>query len=90
MLVTICSFVIVTYYYTFSGPIQLLCGLVGLLLACIAGFILQTQGKQVLHFAKEAKIELRKVVWPTRQETVQTTSIVMVMVAVNWIYSLGN
>ena len=36
----------------------------------------------MFEFAKEAKIELRKVVWPTRQETIQTTSIVMVMVAV--------
>ena len=33
-------------------------------------------------FAKEAKLELQKVVWPTRQETIQTTSIVMVMVAI--------
>ena len=31
---------------------------------------------------KEAKIELQKVVWPTRQEAVQTTSIVMVMVTI--------
>ena len=30
----------------------------------------------------EAKAELLKVVWPTRQETIQTTSIVMIMVAV--------
>jgi preprotein translocase subunit SecE len=30
--------------------------------------------------AKEARIEIRKVVWPTRQETTQTTLIVVVMV----------
>ena len=32
-------------------------------------------------FVKEAKVELLKVIWPTRQETIQTTAIVMIMVA---------
>src|SRR5262245_720689 len=40
------------------------------------------KGKQIFEFGNEAKTELQKVVWPTRQETVQTTSIVMAMVAV--------
>jgi preprotein translocase subunit SecE len=31
---------------------------------------------------REARAELRKVVWPTRQETVQTTLIVVVMVVI--------
>ena len=40
------------------------------------------KGEQVFSFAKEAKIELQKVVWPSRQETIQTTSIVMIMVTI--------
>jgi len=40
-----------------------------------------TKGKNALGFAKESRIEGRKVVWPTRQETVQTTLVVMVAVA---------
>ncbi|GGJ05572.1 protein translocase subunit SecE [Shewanella hanedai] len=45
----------------------------------IAGFIaLQTEkGKQALSFAREAQIEVRKVVWPTRQEALNTTFIVL-------------
>ncbi len=45
----------------------------------IAGFIaLQTvKGKQALVFAREAQIEVRKVVWPTRQEALNTTFIVL-------------
>lgn len=39
-------------------------------------------GKQVFKFAQESKVELLKVVWPTRQETIQTTTIVIVMVTV--------
>ena len=40
-----------------------------------------TKGRAALGFAKEARVEARKVVWPTRQETVQTTLIIMLAVA---------
>jgi preprotein translocase subunit SecE len=40
------------------------------------------KGKSVLGFAKEARVETRKVVWPTRQETIQTTLIIMLAVTV--------
>ena len=30
----------------------------------------------------DAKLEVRKVVWPTRQETIQTTLVVLVMVLI--------
>ncbi|MBT1446634.1 preprotein translocase subunit SecE [Shewanella sp. JM162201] len=45
----------------------------------IAGFIaLQTEkGKQALAFARESHIEVKKVVWPTRQEALNTTFIVL-------------
>ena len=35
------------------------------------------KGKTFLGFAKESRLEVRKVVWPTRQETVQTTLIIL-------------
>ena len=46
----------------------------------VAGLIaLQTEkGRTALAFAKESKTEIRKVVWPTRQEAIQTTGIVLV------------
>lgn len=37
-----------------------------------------TKGQIFRGFAHEARIEARKVVWPTRQETVQTTMVVIV------------
>lgn len=37
-----------------------------------------TKGKIFIGFAKDSRTEVRKVVWPTRQETTQTTIIVMV------------
>jgi len=39
-------------------------------------------GRKLWRFAVDARMEVRKVVWPTRQETVQTTLIVMVMVLI--------
>ena len=55
-----------------------------LVLAVLAGFIaLQTaKGQVFLGLAKEARVEIRKVVWPTRQETTQTTLIVVAVVLV--------
>ena len=37
------------------------------------------QGKAFVLFAKESRTELRKVVWPTRKETIQTTLLISVI-----------
>lgn len=49
-------------------------------LVAAAGFVAAqtTKGKIFLNFAKEARTEVRKVVWPTRQETQQTTIIIII------------
>lgn len=39
-------------------------------------------GAETLEFIQGARAELRKVVWPTRAETTQTTLIVIVMVII--------
>ena len=39
-------------------------------------------GRNAWAFAREARQELRRVVWPTRQESIQTTLIVLVMVII--------
>jgi preprotein translocase subunit SecE len=54
----------------------------GLVLAGIAvAVLLQTAvGKATWELAKESRVEIRKVVWPTRQETIQTTLIVVAVV----------
>ena len=48
-------------------------------LALVAGAVaLQTaKGRQLARIMREAKVEIRKVVWPTRQELLQTTAIVL-------------
>lgn len=45
----------------------------------LAGFVAATteKGSAFITFAKESRMEVRKVVWPTRQEATQTTLIVL-------------
>lgn len=68
------------YYYSQIDWSLRLAGWI--VLGCLLlGFSLQTKlGSQAWEFAKNARIELRKVVWPTRQETIQTTMVVIGMV----------
>ena len=58
--------------------------------AGIAGFVaLQTtKGQEALAFARESRLEIRKVVWPTRPETVQTTLVVFAFTAVTGVMLL--
>jgi preprotein translocase subunit SecE len=53
-----------------------------IVLACVVlAIAYQTNaGRQAWEFSKSARTELRKVVWPTRQETIQTTIVIVVLV----------
>lgn len=53
-----------------------------LVLAILAGFVaLQTaKGRSFWQLLKDARAEIRKVVWPTKAETRQTTLIVLAVV----------
>ena len=65
----------------FNGLTKVLITLVVFALAIIV-FVKSDRGDQFIHFLKETRIELRKVVWPTRQETIKTTGIIMVAVII--------
>lgn len=70
--------VVVNYLYSDQSVLIRAVGVVAAVV--VAGIIaVQTEkGRNALNFAKEARTETRKVVWPTRQEAVQTTMIVLV------------
>jgi preprotein translocase subunit SecE len=71
-------------YYHFAVSSTLL----GVLALLVIGGIgvavaMQTEpGRALWQFAAAARMEVRKVVWPTRQETLQTTLVVIVMVII--------
>ena len=59
---------------------------VGIILACVVvalGLLYAThQGKGFVRLLKDSRIELRRVTWPTKQETVTTSWQVLVVVVV--------
>lgn len=69
------------YYQDESLLIRVAALLVG---AAVAGFIaVQTErGRSVWTLLKEARSEIRRVVWPSNQETNQTTLVVLVLVLI--------
>ncbi len=69
-------------FYYFEDQSQLLRVIGMLALAVTAFYIVSTTdiGRRGLGFVREARVEVRKVVWPTRTETTQTTIAVLIMV----------
>jgi len=71
-------------FYYFKEESQLF-RVLGILAVVVVVFLIISTtliGKRSLGFAKDARVEVRKVVWPTRQETTQTTIAVLVMVLI--------
>ncbi len=70
-------------FYAFANQLILVVRVIGLLFAAgtAVAIALKTEpGADTLEFIRGARSELRKVVWPTRAETTQTTLIVLAMV----------
>jgi len=71
------------YANSYFAAESLLIRTIGLLAAAgAAGWIAaQTvKGRSFINLCLEARIEIRKVVWPTRQETTQTTIVVLIVI----------
>ncbi|MEJ2563808.1 MAG: preprotein translocase subunit SecE [Anaerolineales bacterium] len=71
-------------YYQFANESQLL-RMIGVLVALAVGgavALTSSQGRALWSFASEARAEVRKVIWPTRPETIQTTLAVIVIVII--------
>jgi preprotein translocase subunit SecE len=81
------------YYLRDSAMvIRVISVLAGIVLASVVVWF-TTQGKQFYAFSRESQEETRKVVWPTRKETMQTTGIVfgfvLVMALFLWMVDAG-
>lgn len=81
------------YFETWQGEaVSLLFRVLGLLVVVgAAAFIALTtdSGKGLVTFLKDSRLEVRKMVWPTRTETIQTTLMVMVIVLILSIFMWG-
>jgi len=70
------------YYYEAYSLLLRVLGLLAVAGVAVAVVMQTMVGRKVWSFASDARTEVRKVVWPSRQETIQTTLIVFAMVLV--------
>jgi preprotein translocase subunit SecE len=71
---------LVGYYYfaDASTLLRVLAVIASLAIAAAVAFT-SLQGRLLWKFIQGARVELNKVVWPTREETIQTTLVVLVV-----------
>ncbi|MEZ5534663.1 MAG: preprotein translocase subunit SecE [Thiolinea sp.] len=78
------------YFADWQGePVSLLYRTLGLLAVMgVAAFIAlsSSSGKRLMSFMQDSRTEVRKMVWPTRVETMQTTLMVFVIVFILTIF----
>ena len=69
--------VVGNYIYKDTNLLYRVLAVVAILAGALLLASITNKGKNAINFAKEARMEIRKVVWPTRKETVQTSLIVI-------------
>ena len=81
---------VVGFYLLTAQPIWLrwIIVLAGVVLGALVS-LQSYQGKTFWSFVQGSRVELRKVVWPNRQETMQVTIVVFVMVIVLSLFFWG-
>jgi preprotein translocase subunit SecE len=71
------------FYALAASPLALrVLAVIGGLIAGAAVALFTAPGREFAGFARESVAETKKVVWPTRKETVQTTGVVVAFVVV--------
>jgi preprotein translocase subunit SecE len=70
---------VVAFYWYDEDPLALRLAMVGTGVAVAVGLVwVSWYGREFWQFAQAARVELRKVVWPEREDTVRTTVLVIV------------
>ncbi len=86
--VLLAAAVVGNYLYGELSVVARAAGVIVLIAVALGVAATTFKGKAAIVFARESRMEVRKVVWPTRQETMQTTLIVLavsiVMALVLW------
>ncbi|KRA13259.1 MULTISPECIES: preprotein translocase subunit SecE [unclassified Acidovorax] len=70
------------YLLSKQGAVVQWAALIVGLVAATAVFLVSESGRQFVAFAKDAWREVKKVVWPTRKETLQMTAYVFAFVVI--------
>jgi len=70
------------YVYEDQPQLYRVLGMLAAVAVAVAVSVTTGPGQALWGFLQESRTEVRKVVWPTRQETIQTTLIVLVVVII--------
>ncbi|MBS3895260.1 preprotein translocase subunit SecE [Silanimonas sp.] len=84
------------YLLEWATPLRVLLVILSVI-AAVAVAAFTAKGREAREFIEESTFELRKVVWPTTDETTRTTIIIMIVVVIvslilagfDWVISLG-
>jgi len=74
------------YYYADVAVVLRAVGVLVALALAVVVLLQSSQGKALWKFINNSRVELRKVVWPTREEAVQTTVAVMVFTLIMGVF----
>src|SRR5512139_805073 len=70
------------YYFSAEALFYRVLGVLAMAGVAVALVFTTQLGSSIMAFLQDARIEVRKVIWPTRQETLQATMIVIALVFV--------
>jgi preprotein translocase subunit SecE len=82
VVVLVAAGVVGNQYFSDESLLYRVLGLVAVGIVAVLIALATTQGAAFATLVKQARIEIRKVVWPTRPETLQTTFIVLAVVLI--------
>ena len=70
------------YYFSEESLLYRVLGLLAVVGVAIGVAVTTEKGRGLLYFLSASRAEVRKMVWPTRAETIQTTLIVFILVVI--------
>ena len=74
------------YIYTDISQLYRVLGLLAATGVALAITLQTEKGRNLWAFIQDAQVEVRKVVWPTREETIQTTITVLILALIMGVF----
>ncbi len=68
------------YYFSEKLLVYRVLGILGVSAMALVAVLSTAMGRNLQSFLQESRIEVRKMIWPTKQETMQATMIVVALV----------
>jgi preprotein translocase subunit SecE len=74
------------YYFAEASVLWRALGVLVAVVAAVAVAYTSAQGQTIWKFIQGSRVELRKVIWPTREETIQTTLVVLLFALIGGVF----